>query len=109
MNAAASSPRSSRTSTAGASSKCSTAAGFERYPRSVPERHRAAIEVVSIDPYEAYRQSSATGCRGPGSWSTPFHLVRGANTALDSVRRERQIETGRPRANGARSSGKGAS
>jgi transposase len=39
-----------------------------------------------------------------------FHLVRGANTALDSVRRERQRGAGRRRKpKGARRSGKGAS
>jgi hypothetical protein len=38
-----------------------------------------------------------------------FHLVRGANTALDSVRRERQREHRRRPAKGARRSGKGAS
>jgi transposase len=38
-----------------------------------------------------------------------FHLVRGANTALDSVRRERQREHGRRRPKGARRSGTGAS
>jgi transposase len=38
-----------------------------------------------------------------------FHLVRGANTALDSVRRERQREHARRRPKGARRSGKGAS
>jgi transposase len=30
---------------------------MQRYLRSVPERHRKAIEVVSIDPYEAYRRA----------------------------------------------------
>jgi transposase len=34
-----------------------------------------------------------------------FHLVRGANTALDSVRRERQREAGRRRPKGVRRSG----
>jgi hypothetical protein len=29
----------------------------EHYLRSLPERQRLAIEVVSIDPYEAYRQA----------------------------------------------------
>jgi transposase len=38
-----------------------------------------------------------------------FHLVRGANAALDSVRRERRREHGRRRPKGARRSGKGAS
>jgi transposase len=39
----------------------------------------------------------------------PLHLVRGANTALDSVRRERQREHGRRKPKGARRSGHGAS
>ena len=81
----------------------------ERYLRSLPERHRRAIEVVSIDPYEAYRQA----IRNELPWARivvdHFHLVRGANTALDSVRRERQREHGRRRPKGARRSGKGAS
>jgi transposase len=81
----------------------------ERYLRSLPERHREAIEVVSIDPYEAYRQA----IRNELPWARivvdHFHLVRGANTALDSVRRERQREHARRRPKGARRSGKGAS
>jgi transposase len=36
-----------------------------------------------------------------------FHLVRGANTALDAVRRERQREHGRRRPKGVRRSGHG--
>jgi transposase len=81
----------------------------ERYLRSLPEPTRRAIEVVSIDPYEAYRQA----IRAQLSWARivvdPFHLVRGANTALDSVRRERQRERAHRRPRGARRSGKGAS
>jgi len=43
----------------------------ERYLRSLPEQTCRAIEVVSIDPYEAYRQAiRARGCRGRGSSST---------------------------------------
>ena len=81
----------------------------ERYLRSLPEADRRAIEVVSIDPYEAYRQA----IRNELPWARivvdHFHLVRGANTALDSVRRERQREHGRHRPKGVRRSGKGAS
>jgi transposase len=36
-----------------------------------------------------------------------FHLVRGANTALDSVRRERQREAGKRRPKDTRRSGQG--
>ena len=80
----------------------------ERYLRSLPEPDRDAIEVVSIDPYEAYRQA----IRAVLPWARivvdHFHLVRGANTALDSVRRERQREAGRRRPKGARRSGQQA-
>jgi transposase len=81
----------------------------ERHLRSLPEDHRRAIEVVSIDPYEAYRQAIQTELPWARIVVDHFHLVRGANTALDSVRRERQREAGRRRAKGARRSGKGAS
>jgi transposase len=81
----------------------------ERYLRSLPEQHRRAIEVVSIDPYEAYRQA----IRAQLPWARivvdHFHLVRGANTALDSVRRERQREQARRRPKGVRRSGHGGS
>jgi hypothetical protein len=62
----------------------------ERYLRTLPEEHRRAIEVVSIDPYEAYRQAIHDAPPGARIVVDHFHLVRGANTALDSVRRERQ-------------------
>jgi transposase len=81
----------------------------ERYLRSLPEDHRRAIEVVSIDPYEAYRQAIHNELPGARIVVDHFHLVRGANTALDSVRRERQREAGRRKPKGARRSGKGAS
>jgi transposase len=81
----------------------------ERYLRSLPDEHWRAIEVVSIDPYEAYCQA----IRNELPWARivvdHFHLVRGANTALGSVRRERQREHGRRRPKGARRSGKQAS
>ena len=80
-----------------------------RYLRSLPERHRDAIEVVSIDPYVAYRQAIRNELTGARIVVDHFHLVRGANTALDSVRRERQRDHGRRRPKGARRSGKGAS
>jgi transposase len=80
----------------------------ERYLRSLPEAHRRAIEVVSIDPYEAYRQAIRNELPRARIVVDHFHLVRGANTALDSVRRERQREARRRKAKGARRSGKGA-
>jgi transposase len=81
----------------------------ERHLRSLPEEHRRAIEVVSIDPYEAYRQAIQNELPAARIVVDHFHLVRGANTALDSVRRERQREHGRRKPKGARRSGHGAS
>ena len=81
----------------------------ERYLRSLSEAQRQAIEVVSIDPYEAYRQAIGNELPGARIVVDHFHLVRGANTALDSVRRERQREHARRRPKGARRSGKDAS
>jgi transposase len=79
----------------------------ERYLRSLPEDHRRAIEVVSIDPYEAYRQAISNELPWARIVVDHFHLVRGANTALDSVRRECQREAGRRKPKGARRSGRG--
>jgi transposase len=70
-------------------SRCSTDAAAARL-RSPDERE--AIEVVAIDPYDAYRQAVKTALPGARIGCDPFHLVRGANTALDTVRRERQRE-----------------
>ena len=61
--------------------------------------------MVSIDPYEAYRQAIRNELPGARIVVDHFHLVRGANTALDSVRRERQREHGRRRPKGTRRSG----
>jgi len=61
-----------------------------RYLQRLSESDRHAIEVVSIDPYDADRQA----IRAELPWARivvdHFQLVRGANTALDSVRRDRQ-------------------
>ena len=67
-----------------------------------------AIEVVSIDPYEAYRQAIRSELPAARIVVDHFHLVRGANTALDSIRRERQREAARRRPKGARRSGHGS-
>ena len=56
-----------------------------------PPRLEPAIEVVSIDPYGGLPAGDLDrAAPRPGSWCDRFHLVRGANTALDAVRRERQ-------------------
>ena len=80
----------------------------ERYLRSLTEDARRAIEVVSIDPYDAYRQAIHAELPHARIVVDHFHLVRGANTALDSIRRERQRQHGRRRPKGARRSGKAA-
>jgi transposase len=80
----------------------------ERYLRSLTEDARRAIEVVSIDPYEAYRQAIRAELPHARIVVDHFHLVRGANTALDSVRRERQRQHGRRRPKGVRRSGHAA-
>ena len=75
---------------------------IERYLRSLPVERQEAIEAVSIDPYEAYRQAVRAALPGRRIVVDPFHLVRGANTALDSVRRERQRFSRQRRRTGAR-------
>jgi transposase len=75
------------------------------YLRGLSERQRSAIEVVSIDPYDAYRQAIRAELPGARIGADRFHLVRGANAALDAVRRERQRQVGRRRPKGVRRSG----
>lgn len=81
---------------------------LERYLRSLPPLERAGIEVVSIDPYDAYRQAVKTVLPDATIVCDPFHLVRGANTALDTVRRERQRVARSERGKGARRAGRSA-
>jgi transposase len=83
-----------------------TRRSIERYLRSLTAEQRAAVAVVSIDPSEAYRQAIHTMLPGARIVCDHFHLVRGANTALDSVRRERQRQQARRRPKGARRSGR---
>jgi transposase len=49
--------------------------------------------VVWIDPSEAYHQAIWAALPNARIVCDRFHLVRGANTALDAVRRERPDET----------------
>ena len=62
----------------------------ERYLRSLRAAEREAIAAVSIDPYDAYRQAVRQELPQARIICDPFHLVRGANEALDTVRRQRQ-------------------
>jgi transposase len=63
---------------------------LERFLQALPEDQRRALEAVSIDPAFAYRQALRVALPGVAIVLDPFHLVRGANGALDTVRRERQ-------------------
>jgi transposase len=77
----------------------------QRWLQALPDADRRSIEVVSIDPYDAYRQAIRAELPHARIVVDHFHLVRGANTALDSVRRERQRAVGRRRPKGTRRSG----
>jgi transposase len=83
-----------------------TRRSIERFLRSLTVQQRQAVKVVSIDPSEAYRQAIRNLLPDAQIVCDHFHLVRGANTALDSVRRERQRQQGRRRPKGARRSGR---
>ena len=63
---------------------------LERFLHALPEPQRQALEAVSIDPAFAYREALRAALPGGPIVLDPFHLVRGANGALDTVRRERQ-------------------
>jgi transposase len=77
----------------------------ERYLRALPQAERQALEVVSIDPYDAYRQAIHHALPEARIVVDHFHLVRGVNSALDSIRRERQREHATRRPKGTRRSG----
>jgi transposase len=60
-------------------------ATIERWLRALPADVREGIEVVSIDPSEAYRRAIQAAIPHARIVCDHFHLVRGANTALDAV------------------------
>ena len=64
----------------------------ERWLQALPAEVRAATEVVSIEPYDAYRCAIRAALPHARIVCDHFHLVRGANAALDAVRRERERE-----------------
>jgi transposase len=78
---------------------------IERWLAALPAQVRAGIEVVSIDPSEAYREAIHAALPHARIVCDRFHLVRGANAALDTVRRERQREARARRPKGTRRSG----
>jgi transposase len=64
----------------------------ERYLDSLSEEERSGVAVVCIDPYDPYRQAIRAKLPGAQIVADPFHVVRGAGEALDTVRRIRQRE-----------------
>jgi transposase len=78
---------------------------LERYLRSISVADREAIEVVSSDAYDTYRQAVKAILPHATVVCDPFHLVRGANTALDTVMRERQRMARSERGKGDRRAG----
>jgi transposase len=78
---------------------------IERWLSGLPAEVRAGIEVVSIDPSEAYRHAIWAALPDARIVCDRFHLVRGANTALDTVRRQRQRDAKATRPKGTRQSG----
>ena len=62
----------------------------ERYLGSLGEEERAAVAVVCIDLYDPYRNAVRLTLPNARIVADPFHVVRGAGEALDSVRRARQ-------------------
>jgi transposase len=80
----------------------------ERWLSALPAQVRAGIEVVSIDPYDGYRQAIRAALPDARIVCDHFHLVRGANAALDAVRRERQRQATARRPKGVRRSGQHA-
>jgi transposase len=65
---------------------------LERYLGSLSEEERSGVKVVCIDLYDPYRQAVRAKLPGAVIVADPFHVVRGAGEALDTVRRTRQRE-----------------
>jgi transposase len=67
-------------------------AAVERYLGTLGEEERAAVAVACIDLYDPYRNALRAKLPNARIVADPFHVVRGAGEALDSVRRARQRE-----------------
>jgi transposase len=65
---------------------------LERYLASLGEEERRGVSVVCIDLYAPYRNAVRAMLPAATIVADPFHVVRGAGEALDSVRRTRQRE-----------------
>jgi transposase len=62
----------------------------ERYLGMLGEVERRGVSVVCIDLYDPYRNAVRAKLPDATIVADPFHVVRGAGEALDSVRRTRQ-------------------
>jgi transposase len=62
----------------------------ERYLGSLSEAERHGVAVVCIDLYDPFRNAVRAKLPNAEIVADPFHVVRGAGEALDSVRRIRQ-------------------
>jgi transposase len=80
----------------------------ERWLSALPADVRWSIAVVSIDPYDGYRQAIRAALPHARIVCDPFDLVRGANNALDAVRRDCQRDAKARRPKGVRRSGRHA-
>ncbi len=76
------------------------------YLGSLTDAERKAIEVVSIDPFETYRQAIRAILPEVRIVADRFHLVRGANEAMDTVRRQSQRAAARKNPKGTRLNGR---
>ncbi|GIK77335.1 MAG: ISL3 family transposase [Actinomycetes bacterium] len=69
----------------------------ERYLRSISKARRERVELVCIDPWEPYRLAVHSQLPDARIVCDPFHVVRGAGEALDTVRRSRQRLARKPK------------
>ncbi len=76
------------------------------YLGSLTDAERKAIKVVSIDPFETYRQAIRAILPEVRIVADRFHLVRGANEAMDTVRRQSQRAAARKNPKGTRLNGR---
>lgn len=69
-----------------------SAARLRHWLAGRPQRWLAGVEVVTIDPHEAYRLGLLPDLAHATVVADPFHIVRLANRAIDDVRRRTQQE-----------------
>ena len=69
-----------------------SAAELRRWLAARPRGWLAGVEVVTIDPHEAYRLGLSPDLAHATVVADPFHIVRLANRAIDDVRRRTQQE-----------------